>query len=129
MGLEWNVYRGYIEWKTIDTGSIVSGILAFMENLPPSIRTIFTDRHVMSDKNNNLWGIDLGGTKAEGIVIGPGGLNEILFRDRVPTGAENGYEHILNQIKKLVDMMEAKMGYRPAQLGICTPGTLDPGTR
>jgi fructokinase len=83
----------------------------------------------MSDKNNNLWGIDLGGTKAEGIVIGPGGLNEILFRDRVPTGAENGYEHILNQIKKLVDMMEAKMGYRPAQLGICTPGTLDPGTR
>lgn len=81
----------------------------------------------MSDKNNYLWGIDLGGTKAEGIVIGPGGLTDIHFRDRVPTGAENGYQHILNQIKKLVDMMEAKMGYRPAQLGICTPGTLDPG--
>lgn len=74
----------------------------------------------------NLWGIDLGGTKAEGVVIGPGGLNEILFRDRVPTGAENGYPHILGQIKKLVDMMEQKMGYRPEYLGIGTPGTLDP---
>ena len=78
------------------------------------------------DKKGNLWGIDLGGTKAEGVVIGPGGLNEILFRDRVPTGAENGYQHILGQIKKLVDMMEQRMGYRPDQLGIGTPGTLDP---
>lgn len=77
-------------------------------------------------KATNLWGIDLGGTKAEGVVLGPGGLKEILFRDRVPTGAENGYQHILNQIKTLVDMMEKKMGYRPDQLGIGTPGTLDP---
>lgn len=75
----------------------------------------------------DLWGIDLGGTKAEGMVLGPGGLNDILFRDRLPTGAENGYDHILNQIKGVVDMMEKKMGYRPDRLGICTPGTLDPG--
>ena len=75
-----------------------------------------------------LWGIDLGGTKAEGVVLGSAGLSEILFRDRVPTGAENGYQHILGQIKKLVDMMELKMGYRPAKLGIGTPGTLDPKT-
>lgn len=77
-------------------------------------------------KNENLWGIDLGGTKAEGVVLGLGGLSEILFRDRVPTGAEHGYQHILGQIKKLLDMMEQKMGYRPAKLGIGTPGTLDP---
>ena len=80
----------------------------------------------MTDKKNFLWGIDLGGTKAEGVVLGNGGLNEILFRDRVATGAENGYQHILNQIKMLVEMMEQKMGYRPDKLGICTPGTLDP---
>lgn len=80
----------------------------------------------MSDQKNILWGIDLGGTKAEGVVLGPGGLGEILFRDRVPTGAEHGYQHILNQIEKLVGMMESKMGYRPAKLGIGTPGTLDP---
>jgi fructokinase len=78
------------------------------------------------NQKNNLWGIDLGGTKAEGVVLGAGGLDEILFRDRVPTGAENGYQHILGQIEKLVKMMEQKMGYRPSKLGIGTPGTLDP---
>lgn len=77
-------------------------------------------------KENQLWGIDLGGTKAEGVVLGAGGFQEILFRDRIPTGAENGYQHILGQIKKLVDMMEQKMGYRTTKLGIGTPGTLDP---
>ena len=81
----------------------------------------------MSESKKHLWGIDLGGTKAEGVVLGPGGLKEILFRDRVPTGAENGYDHILSQIDRLVKMMEQKMGYRPNRLGICTPGTLDPG--
>ncbi len=81
----------------------------------------------MSESRKHLWGIDLGGTKAEGVVLGPGGLKEILFRDRVPTGADNGYDHILSQIDKLVKMMEQKMGYRPDRLGICTPGTLDPG--
>ncbi|MFN7371447.1 MAG: ROK family protein, partial [Cyclobacteriaceae bacterium] len=79
----------------------------------------------MSDQKH-LWGIDLGGTKAEGVVLGPKGVNDILFRDRVPTGAEGGYQHILNQIKTLVGLMEQKMGYRPAKLGIGTPGTLDP---
>ncbi|HMJ68471.1 MAG TPA: ROK family protein [Cyclobacteriaceae bacterium] len=80
----------------------------------------------MSNKEH-LWGIDLGGTKAEGVVLGPGRLEDILFRDRLPTGAENGYDFILNQIKILVSMMEKQLGYRPERLGIGTPGTLDPG--
>jgi fructokinase len=82
---------------------------------------------VKDNKKDHLWGIDLGGTKAEGVVLGPGRLDDILFRDRVPTGAENGYEFILNQIKTLVEMMEKKLGYRPHRLGIGSPGTLDPG--
>jgi fructokinase len=82
---------------------------------------------LMPSPSNHLWGIDLGGTKAEGAVLGPGRLKDILFRDRLPTGAENGYDFILNQVKTLVGMMEKKMGYRPEKLGICTPGTLDPG--
>jgi fructokinase len=82
----------------------------------------------MKGSAENLWGIDLGGTKAEGVVLGPGGLKEVLFRDRVPTGAENGYDHILGQVEKLVKMMELKMGYLPSQLGIGTPGTHDPKT-
>jgi predicted NBD/HSP70 family sugar kinase len=81
----------------------------------------------MSSSTTDLWGIDLGGTKAEGTVLGPGRLNDIRFRDRVPTGAENGYDHILNQVKTLVNMMEKRMGYRPERLGIGSPGTLDPG--
>jgi predicted NBD/HSP70 family sugar kinase len=81
----------------------------------------------MASSKDHLWGIDLGGTKAEGVVLGPGRLNDILFRDRVPTGAENGYDFILNQIKILVAMMEQKLGYRPERLGIGSPGTLDPG--
>jgi predicted NBD/HSP70 family sugar kinase len=78
---------------------------------------------------NHRWGIDLGGTKAEGVVLGPGGPADILFRDRLPTGAENGYQHILKQLENLVSLMEKRMGYRPAHIGIGTPGTLDPKTR
>lgn len=80
-------------------------------------------------KENHRWGIDLGGTKAEGVVLGAGGAADILFRDRVPTRAENGYQHILGQIQQLVHLMEQKMGYRPARIGFGTPGTLDPKTR
>ncbi len=80
----------------------------------------------MSDREKHLWGIDLGGTKAEGVVLG-GEISQVLFRDRVSTGAQHGYQHILSQIKSLVTMMEQKMGYRPDRLGIGTPGTLDPG--
>lgn len=72
-----------------------------------------------------LWGIDLGGTKAEGVILGPGGPDDIRFRDRVPTGAEKGYEHVLAQLEKLVEHMESKAGYRPGRIGIGTPGTLD----
>ncbi len=82
----------------------------------------------MGESKNELWGIDLGGTKAEGVVLGARGSKDILFRDRVPTGAENGYQHILGQIDTLVKMMESSMGYRPKKLGIATPGTLDPRT-
>lgn len=77
----------------------------------------------------SLWGIDLGGTKAEGVILGPGGPEDILFRERVSTGAENGYEHILSQLAELVSRMEKKVGFRPARIGIGTPGTLDPGSQ
>ncbi len=73
-----------------------------------------------------MWGIDLGGTKIEGVVLGSEGLHDVLFRDRVPTNESKGYEHILQQINRLVRMMEQEMGYRCDALGIGTPGTLDP---
>jgi len=75
--------------------------------------------------DENLWGIDLGGTKIEGLVLRSTD-REVLFRDRVPTEADQGYDHILGQIKKLVDMMVARVGYTPERIGFSTPGTLDP---
>ena len=76
--------------------------------------------------NESLWGIDMGGTKIEGVVLKSPQDPEILFRDRLPTGADQGYEHILSQVKKVVDMMESKMGYKPDRIGFSTPGVLDP---
>jgi fructokinase len=77
--------------------------------------------------NENLWGIDLGGTKVEGAILQSAGTPNVIFRDRLATEGHKGYEHILGQIKLVVDKMEAAAGYRPKKLGIATPGTLDPG--
>ena len=49
-------------------------------------------------------GIDLGGTKIEGIVLDAAGQE--LFRKRVDTRAENGYRHILDRLKELYDDMK-----------------------
>jgi fructokinase len=77
---------------------------------------------------NNLWGIDLGGTKVEGAVLKSSTDPQVLFRDRLPTEGHKGYDHVLGQIKKVVDKMEASMGYKPKKLGIATPGTIDPAS-
>ncbi len=77
-------------------------------------------------ENGFIWGIDLGGTKVEGVILGPGRLNEVVFRNRLPTGAQIGYDAILNQVAALAAAMEKATGGRPKQIGIGTPGTLDP---
>ena len=74
----------------------------------------------------SLWGIDLGGTKIEGVILKSVDDPEVLFRDRVPTEADQGYEHILHQVKKLVDMMCHYAGDTPDKIGIGTPGVHDP---
>lgn len=80
----------------------------------------------MINSKTNLWGIDLGGTKVEGAVLQSAEAPETLFRDRLPTESHLGYEHILNQIKKMVGQMETSMGYRASQIGIATPGSMNP---
>ena len=75
---------------------------------------------------NNLWGIDLGGTKVEGVILESTQSDRVLFRDRIATEAQHGYSHMVNQIAKLVDLMANHAGYRPDRIGIGTPGTLDP---
>lgn len=81
-----------------------------------------------------LWGIDLGGTKIEGAILagdGPGaaGAPAPVCRLRVPTEADRGYEHILGQIVRLVQQLEAASGMRRAPIiGFGTPGTTEPST-
>jgi fructokinase len=78
--------------------------------------------------SQNLWGVDMGGTKIEGVILKSAAHPEILFRTRIPTEADNGYDHILSQVKNLFDLMVDKMGHKPARIGIGTPGALDPKT-
>lgn len=76
----------------------------------------------------HLWGIDLGGTKIEGVVIDRDDDFRVIERMRIPTEADQGYEHIIGQVGKLIAQLREKTGLDPASLGIGTPGVTDPGT-
>jgi fructokinase len=75
-----------------------------------------------------LWGIDLGGTKIEGAIVESLNPVKIATRLRLPTEKEKGYEHIINQIANVVELLKKESGLSPEKLGIGTPGTLDPAT-
>ncbi|HEX4343042.1 MAG TPA: ROK family protein [Verrucomicrobiae bacterium] len=71
-------------------------------------------------------GIDLGGTKIEGIVLDDQGKE--LFRKRIDTEAERGYSHILKRIKSLRDDLSQNIDDKPYTFGIGTPGAVSPKT-
>jgi predicted NBD/HSP70 family sugar kinase len=73
-----------------------------------------------------LWGIDLGGTKIEGVILSSSDSTKSLCRTRIPTEAYQGYEHIISRICLIVEDMQKATGIQPETLGIGTPGTLDP---
>lgn len=66
-------------------------------------------------------GIDLGGTKTEGVVLDKNG-NELLRR-RVETRQSKGYQAILNDITQLVWQLETEAGVS-CSVGIGTPGAI-----
>jgi len=70
-------------------------------------------------------GIDLGGTKTEGIIMDVNG--EILVRERRPTPQSEGYEAILDNLVALVYDLERRAAAR-CTLGIGTPGALSSNT-
>ena len=78
-----------------------------------------------------FWGIDLGGTKIEAVVLemGTEPKVEVLSRLRVPTEAKQGYAHVLGQIQKVIQLTIKETGLTPKKVGIGTPGTLDPQTQ
>ena len=71
-------------------------------------------------------GIDLGGTKTEGIVMDP--ANRIVYTKRIPTPVQQGYKQILRAIFELVHCFENKVKTR-CTVGIGTPGALSSTTQ
>jgi fructokinase len=69
-------------------------------------------------------GIDLGGTKIEGLVLDGSGAE--MARLRVPTPATS-YEDSVTAIAGLVTALEAKVGAR-CSVGIAHPGAISPAT-
>ena len=73
-------------------------------------------------------GIDLGGTKIEGIVVDDN--YKMIARKRIPTNQANGYDSILESIKILCMQLAEKTSvvtqesFENISIGVCTPGAL-----
>lgn len=86
-------------------------------------------RH-MTNEAAYCFGIDLGGTKIEGVIVHPSSPSVPLHRLRIPTEANQGYEHIIRNIKKMCELLcQSSSLPLPPKIGIGTPGTLDPATQ
>lgn len=73
----------------------------------------------------NKIGIDLGGTKIEGILLDDK-LN-VIERKRIPTQQEKGYKSIINSIASLVNELKTKATDN-VTIGLCTPGAISKKT-
>jgi fructokinase len=70
-------------------------------------------------------GIDLGGTKIEGIVMNEAG--QIIQQHRIPTPAAEGYLAVVKAIASVVEHLEKQVG-RKCTVGIGTPGAISART-
>ena len=68
-------------------------------------------------------GIDLGGTKTEGVVLNPAGRE--LLRKRYPTPQAEGYSAVLSTIVSLARELEQSVDEN-CSIGIGTPGVISP---
>jgi fructokinase len=71
------------------------------------------------------WGIDLGGTKTEIVVIEDG---RPILRKRIPTNSHQGYDSLLESLKHLVSDAVQIVGSQPDSVGVATPGSSNPRT-
>ena len=70
-------------------------------------------------------GIDLGGTKTEGILLDE--KYNIIERKRIKTPQENGYDSIVKSITFLINDLKKKTSEKTS-IGLCTPGVTDPNS-
>ena len=69
----------------------------------------------------NRIGIDLGGTKIEGILTDEN--YKTITRKRIPTNQDEGYNSILESIKNLIQELVQESNDK-VSIGVCTPGAL-----
>lgn len=75
-----------------------------------------------------LWGLDIGGTKLEGVVLADASPEAVVARLRIDTEAERGYQHIVSRVKLLLKLLIEKAGERPETIGVGHPGTTECGS-
>lgn len=69
-------------------------------------------------------GIDLGGTKTEGICLDD--KLRVIQRRRIPTNQQNGYQSIVDSIASLVSDLTQNIPHYT--VGVCTPGAISKKT-
>ena len=69
-------------------------------------------------------GIDLGGTKTEGICLDE--KLQVVQRKRIPTNQQNGYKSIVDSVASLVSDLTKYISHYT--IGICTPGAISKKT-
>jgi predicted NBD/HSP70 family sugar kinase len=80
-------------------------------------------------RDHPLWGIDVGGTKIEGVVISAADPSRVIARTRIPTESALGYAHIVDRVRLIVEQLEAASRMRrPEVIGIGTPGAIEPAS-
>jgi len=62
------------------------------------------------------------------VVIETSEKPEVLARLRLPTESNKGYDHVITQIGRVIDQLKAETGQVPQQIGMGTPGAIDPPT-
>ena len=70
-------------------------------------------------------GIDLGGTKTEGILLDARG--DIVRRERSATPSGDGYDAVVGLLERMVRSLEAEAG-APCPVGVGTPGAISTKT-
>jgi fructokinase len=82
-----------------------------------------TQSRILSTDGRRV-GIDLGGTKIEGVVME---ANRPIFRERIATESEGGYRHIVDRVGMIADLLLRRAPDCPV-IGVGTPGAVSTRT-
>jgi len=71
-------------------------------------------------------GIDVGGTKIEGVVLDATNVEQ--RRMRITTDQHSGYNTIVKRVVSIVEALEGQIGHQRASIGVGSPGAADQET-